>query len=65
MERLSMSVCPKTGITVPECSCPDCIAGQIRQYQPALLEADPLGEIRVTKLDAQPTKGTRRTHDIV
>jgi hypothetical protein len=50
-----MPVCPRTGLTVPECSCAHCLTDQIRRRQPGLLEADPVGEIRVTR-----TAGPRR-----
>jgi hypothetical protein len=53
-----MPVCPQTGVTVPECSCPRCLQDQLRRFQPDLLEADPLGEIRVTK--APHRRGSRR-----
>ena len=44
-----MSVCPQTGITLPECSCIQGLTAQVRQFQPALLQADPIGEIRVIR----------------
>ena len=52
MRRAAISTCPGTGITVPECSCPECISEQIQRYQPALLAADPIGEIRVIRAAA-------------
>jgi len=44
-----LSVCPRTGITQPECSCTDCLVEQIRQFQPCVLNADPASEIRVSR----------------
>ena len=54
-----MSVCPQTGITLPECSCIQCLTAQVRQFQPALLQADPIGEIRVSRLQSPADSGTR------
>jgi hypothetical protein len=48
-ERSVMSVCPRTGITHPECCCAECLTDQVRKFQPGLLEADAVGEIRVTR----------------
>ncbi len=44
---LTMSICPRTGLTRPECSCSRCLTEQVRQFQPALLESDPATEIRM------------------
>jgi hypothetical protein len=61
VEGSSMPVCPQTGVTVPECSCPRCLQEQLRRFQPELLEADPIGEIRVTKARSRrPHKRQRR-----
>jgi hypothetical protein len=54
MEGAPMPVCPSTGLTVPECSCAHCLTDQIRRHQPELLEADPVGEIRVTRTAHRP-----------
>lgn len=54
-----MSVCPRTGITVPECSCVHCLTKQVRQFQPGLLAADPIGEIRVSRGDRAGKDGAR------
>ncbi|MGH2994053.1 MAG: hypothetical protein ACRDL1_11005 [Solirubrobacterales bacterium] len=34
------AICPRTGLTVPECSCDRCLEDQIRHHMPALLERD-------------------------
>jgi hypothetical protein len=49
-----MSICRRTGLTRPECSCPDCLTEQIRRFRPALVEADPAGEIRTAQAAAPP-----------
>lgn len=36
-----MSVCPNTGLAVPECSCGPCLQAQLREHMPALLAAKP------------------------
>jgi len=54
-----MSVCPHTGITQPECSCSQCLTEQIKTFQPALLQADPMGTIRVTRAAAPASSGTQ------
>jgi hypothetical protein len=28
-----MGICPHTGITIPECSCPSCLEAQWRQHK--------------------------------
>jgi len=33
----AVAVCAATGVTIPECSCPRCIAEQIRLFSPAAL----------------------------
>jgi hypothetical protein len=35
-----MTVCSTTGITVPECSCQDCLTALIERHSPSLLEAN-------------------------
>jgi hypothetical protein len=35
-----MTVCSNTGITVPECSCRECLTSQIERHMPSLLNAD-------------------------
>ncbi|MGH2990030.1 MAG: hypothetical protein ACRDMA_09225 [Solirubrobacterales bacterium] len=32
------AICTRTGLTVPECSCGDCLEEQIRHHMPALLQ---------------------------
>jgi hypothetical protein len=59
LEGSSKPVCPQTGVTVPECSCPRCLHEQLRRFQPELLEADPLGEIHVTKAPNRRQPGKR------
>jgi hypothetical protein len=34
-----MTVCSTTGITVPECSCQDCLTALIERHSPSLLDA--------------------------
>jgi hypothetical protein len=34
------AICPRTGLTVPECSCGSCLEEQIRRFMPRLLERD-------------------------
>ena len=51
-----MSICTHTGLSRPECCCRDCLTDQIRLHQPALLEAEGGGEIRITR-----TTGPDRT----
>ena len=38
-----------TGLMLPECSCAHCVRDQVQRFRPELLEADPVGEIRVTR----------------
>lgn len=33
-----MSLCPNTGIGIPECSCTPCLRAQIERHMPSLLE---------------------------
>jgi hypothetical protein len=40
-----MAICPRTGITIPECSCSACLEAQIRRHRPAAGEP----EIRITR----------------
>ena len=60
IESSDPSCCPHTGISQPECSCPYCLVDQIRKFQPDLLEADPIGEIRVTRNLGGARDSTRR-----
>jgi hypothetical protein len=39
MKPLGVATCPRTGITVPECSCVHCLEDQLRRFQPRLLRA--------------------------
>jgi len=32
-----MTICPRTGLAVPECSCPRCVEAQLRRFHPATL----------------------------
>jgi hypothetical protein len=50
MERSSMAICPRTGITIPECSCNACLEAQIRRHRPAAGEP----EIRITRTPRGP-----------
>jgi hypothetical protein len=34
--------CPRTGLGVPECSCPHCISEQVRQHRPELFSGSRL-----------------------
>jgi hypothetical protein len=40
-----MAICPRTGITIPECSCIACLEAQIRRHRPGATEP----EIRITR----------------
>ena len=40
-----MSICPHTGLTIPECSCSACLEAQMRRHRPNGAEA----EIRITR----------------
>jgi hypothetical protein len=57
------SVCPRTGISLPECCCPECLTELIREHQPGLLDTReiataPDGEIRITRTaDAATSAG--------
>jgi hypothetical protein len=35
-----MSICPRTGISVPECSCQRCLEAMLRRVLPELLAGD-------------------------
>jgi hypothetical protein len=37
-----MTVCSTTGITVPECSCQDCLTALIERHSPSLLDGNPV-----------------------
>jgi hypothetical protein len=39
MESPSMTVCPHTGLTIPECSCSVCLEAQMRRHRPNGTEA--------------------------
>ena len=39
-----VSNCANSGLTIPECSCDECLEGQIRRYRPSLLGA-PLSNV--------------------
>jgi hypothetical protein len=60
MKGPSMAKCPRTGITLPECSCAYCLEELVRRHQPALVAADPTGEIRVTRSAPEPAPTRRR-----
>ena len=45
-ERRGHPRCPETGLTVPECSCEDCLKAMLREFSPELLT----GEFKVTRL---------------
>jgi hypothetical protein len=40
MESPSMTVCPHTGLTIPECSCSVCLEAQMRRHRPNGTEAE-------------------------
>jgi hypothetical protein len=60
MKGPSMAKCPRTGITVPECSCAYCLEELVRRHQPALVAADPTGEIRITRSAPEAIPARRR-----
>jgi hypothetical protein len=35
-----MTLCSKTGISVPECSCRSCLTAQIERHMPSLLDVE-------------------------
>ena len=50
-----MTVCQRTGITVPECSCSSCLRGQIELHMPTLLSRDPgWGHLKRALVDPPP-----------
>jgi len=51
MDRPSMAICPRTGITIPECSCNACLEAQIRRHRPG--HGDP--EIRIARSPGSTT----------
>jgi hypothetical protein len=59
MKGPAMSVCPYTRISIPECSCIHCLERQVQLHRPSLLEADPIGEIRVTRADGARNPASR------
>jgi hypothetical protein len=40
MERPSLTVCPHTGLTIPECSCSVCLEAQMRRHRSNGTEAE-------------------------
>ena len=57
-----MLICANTGLCRPECCCPGCLTDQIRQHQPALLEAEGAGEIRITRTTAADSPQAAARH---
>ena len=57
MRRAESSLCPHTGLMLPECSCASCIREQVERFRPELLEADPTGEIIITRSADAPEPG--------
>jgi hypothetical protein len=55
-----MPVCRHTGLSRPECSCPECLTEQIRRFRPGLIQADPVGEIRVGEGEPKHPAAERR-----
>jgi len=55
-----MFICTHTGVTRPECCCTHCLTEQIREFKPDLLQADPVGPIRVTDASASRQRSARR-----
>jgi hypothetical protein len=45
MEGVAMTVCARTGITVPECSCQSCIEAQLRAHYPQALSPAAIAEL--------------------
>jgi hypothetical protein len=52
-----MSTCPRTGVSVPECCCPDCVERMLAQKLPEVLDA---GKIRVSRTADAPRASRRR-----
>lgn len=42
----TMSRCPQTGVTIPECSCRHCHVEQLHRYAPELLPPVPAFQLR-------------------
>lgn len=55
-----MTVCPHTGLTIPECSCSVCLEAQMRRYRPNGTEAA-LTVTRSTRLEQSRTDEHRAT----
>lgn len=45
-EREGILRCPDTGLTVPECSCRNCLEAMLEEFSPELLA----GEIRIRRV---------------
>jgi DNA-binding NarL/FixJ family response regulator len=54
--RLPASGCPRTGLGVPECSCPECTARLVQRSAPDSIRTDPLYRVA-----AQPPVSTSRS----
>jgi len=52
------AVCAHTGLTVPECSCRDCVEDLIRQTSPDVLEPEPARLHPVAEIAQEPQPGT-------
>jgi hypothetical protein len=35
--QLGMSICPNTGISIPECACAHCLQRQVEEFAPELM----------------------------
>jgi hypothetical protein len=55
-ERIGDPRCPETGLTVPECSCADCLEAMLREFSPELLT----GEFKVTRLASDDPSQQRK-----
>ena len=51
-----MSICPRTGISIPECSCSACLQEQVRRYMPGILGI----EVRAIRAGGAVTEHTPR-----
>jgi hypothetical protein len=56
MKGPEMSICSRTGLSVPECSCPDCVQRMLAAFQP---ERYAEAEIRITRTASAPATGRR------
>ena len=52
-----MAICPRTGLTIPECSCSACLERQVRSHRPEPPEA----EIRIVRSDNGSSERRRST----